>query len=77
MEQQALVALFGHQGEGFLERKLIRELQIEGDQNQIESAFELIIALKGVPTCGNIESHKSCEIGGPMCPVHVNCIYKP
>jgi len=52
-------------------------LQIEGDQNQIESAFELIIALKGVPTCGNIESHKSCEIGGPMCPVHVNCIYKP
>lgn len=51
-------------------------LQIKGERKQIESVFDLIIALKDVPTCGNIESRKSCEVGGPMCHVHVNCLYK-
>jgi hypothetical protein len=51
-------------------------LQIEGERKQIEGVFDLIVALKDVSTCGNIESRKSCEIGGPMCHVHVNCLYK-
>ena len=51
-------------------------LQIEGERKQIENVFNLISAFKYAPTCGNSESRKSCEVGGPMCHVHVNCLYK-
>lgn len=51
-------------------------LQVEGELEQIEGVFDLIVALKDASTCGNIDSRKSCGVGGPLCHAHVSCLYK-
>jgi hypothetical protein len=50
---------------------------VEGTADQVDAAFALIAGLSGCGLSGDPASLPSCGRGGPGCPSHLACIYRP
>ncbi|WP_221039512.1 hypothetical protein [Gelria sp. Kuro-4] len=50
-------------------------LAVEGEAENVERLWELVLALKGARTSGAEGSLVECRRGGPNCQLHVGCIY--